>query len=67
MANNLIETIQIILSDHSGYEIGKRIGVRPAQINRLKSGERQIENISLDLAVKILKAYADVTTTIKGV
>lgn len=64
-SNNLIDTVSNIIDSHTGYSIGKRIGVNPVQINRLKNGDRKIENISLDLANKILKEYAEVTVTIK--
>ena len=52
-----------ILEDHTGYAITKKIGIRPQQINRLQARERPIENITLDLALKILEAYTTITIT----
>lgn len=60
MTNTIITTIQTILNQHTGYAIAKTIGVAPNQINRLQNGERKIENMSLELAIKILTHYADV-------
>ena len=63
--NDFIDTINEILEHDSGYAIAKKIGVNPSQINRLKNGERKIENMSLDLASKILLAYTNVSIELK--
>ncbi|MGX7350188.1 helix-turn-helix domain-containing protein [Dolosicoccus paucivorans] len=65
MTNNLIATISKIIKTETGYSIAQNIGVRPEQINRLKRGERKVDNISLDMAQKILDYYANVTIDIK--
>lgn len=63
MRKNVIEIIEKILEDHTGYAIAKKIGVRPQQINRLQARERPIKNITLDLTLKILEAYTTITIT----
>lgn len=65
MTNNLIATISKIIKTETGYSITQNIGVRPEQINRLKRGERKVDNISLDVAQKILDYYINVTIDIK--
>lgn len=57
--------IKEILDLHSGYALGKKIQVDASQINRLKRGERKLENISLELALKILYAYSEVQVVSK--
>ncbi|MDO4671278.1 MAG: hypothetical protein Q4A67_07405 [Aerococcus sp.] len=58
ITNNLTEALQFILDSHTGYEIAKKINKTPAQINRLKRGERKLDNASLNLIQAILTAYA---------
>ena len=58
-----MKSLKKILEDHTGYAITKKIGIRPQQINRLQARERPIENITLDLALKILEAYTTITIT----
>lgn len=55
----IAKVIESIIKDRKGTDIAKKIGVRPHQINRLKTGERDIKNISIELAQKILDAFPE--------
>lgn len=47
---------KLINSDESAYSIGLATGLDPTQINRLRRGERKIENLSLKVA-EVLYEY----------
>ncbi|MBJ6292022.1 XRE family transcriptional regulator [Staphylococcus aureus] len=50
----LIETVKkLINSNLSAYEIGKKTGVDPASIRRIRRGERTVEKLSFDSAEKL--------------
>lgn len=45
ITNDISEAIQFILDHHTGYEIAKNINKTPAQINRLKNGNRKLDKL----------------------
>ncbi|CAC6087988.1 TPA: helix-turn-helix transcriptional regulator [Staphylococcus aureus] len=50
----LIETVKKLMNSNlSAYEIGKKTGVDPASIRRIRRGERTAKKLSFDTAEKL--------------